>query len=70
MRTCLQIKSYVRHNLLKTIIALAVVLRVFGNLSPRMKRSPNNQKALRLLAVEPNCLQNLVSLKRMIMNDE
>ena len=32
-----QIKSCVGHNLLKTIIALAVVLRVLGNLSPRMK---------------------------------
>ena len=70
MRTCLQIKSCVEHNLLKTIISLAVVLRVFGNLSPRMKLSPNNQKALRLLAVELNCLQNSVSLKHMIMNDE
>ena len=37
VRTCLQIKSCVGHNLLKTIIALAVVLRVFGNLSPKMK---------------------------------
>ena len=37
VRTCLQIKSCVGHNLLKTIIVLAVVLRVFGNLSLRIK---------------------------------